>query len=221
MVRYEETLTLRDARARYFAENGFVAPYNERWVKVRFGRLSFPVFPNTPARIAATRLHDLHHVVTEYDTSWVGEGEIGAWELGSGCGPYLVSWVMSLSVFGIGCVIAPRRTLRAFVRGRHSRNFYRQASDATRMEQRVGDLRRELGLDQPVPTANGADLLAFSGWVALGALYGLGGTLSFATTFAIAMYKSPPADTGMPSAAPSAAAPPEAESSSTSAAAAQ
>ena len=214
MARYEETLTLRDARSRYFADNGFVSPYKERWVKVRFGGRSFPVFPNTPARVAATRLHDLHHVVTEYDTSWVGEGEIGAWELGSGCGPYLVSWVMSLSVFGIGCVIAPRRTLRAFVRGRHSRNFYRKGYDASRLQQSVGDVRRELGLDQPVPVATAADLLSFSAWVALGALYGLGGTLSFATTFAIAMYKSPPIGTGIPSAAP-----PDADSPSSTAAA--
>ena len=202
MARYEETLTLKEARARYFADNGFVAPYRERWVKVRLGRRSMPVFPNTPARVAAVRLHDLHHIVTEYDTTWVGEGEIGAWELGSGCGPYLVSWVMSLSVFGIGCVIAPRRTLRAFVRGRHSRNFYRSGYSSARMQQHVGQARSELGLDQPTPQASAADLLSFSGWVALGALYGLGGTLSFATTFAIALYKTPPADSGRPSAAP-------------------
>jgi hypothetical protein len=139
---------------------------------------------------------------------------MGAWELGSGCGPYLVSWVMGLSVFGIGCVIAPRRTLRAFVRGRHSRNFYRQAPGTARLDRNLGEVRRELGLDQPPPAATPADLMSFSGWVALGALYGLGGTLSFATTFAIAMYKSPPADTGMPSIAP-----PESESQSTPAAA--
>ena len=89
MALYAETLTLAEARERYFAENGFNPAYDDRWVKLRFGRRSVPLFPNTRARVAAARIHDLHHVTAEYETTWVGEGEIAAWELASGCGPVL------------------------------------------------------------------------------------------------------------------------------------
>jgi len=192
MTRYDETLTLGDARERYFAENGFSSAYDERWIKLRLAGRKLPVFPNTRARVAAARVHDLHHVATEYDTSWVGEGEIGAWELASGCGPYLAAWILNLAGFGIGCLLSPRRMLRAFVRGRHSKNLYGEGFASARLSQHVGALRAELGLDRPVPGATPADLLWFAAWVVLGALYTFGGMLSF-TLFAFAMWKEPEA----------------------------
>lgn len=190
MARYDQALTLEAARAQYFADNDFSAGYDERWVKVRVGRRKLALFPNTQARIAAVRLHDLHHLATEYDTSWVGEGEIGAWEIGSGCGSYLAAWVLNLSILFIGCVLSPRRMLRAFVRGRRSKNLYAEGWNPARLSASVGDLRRELGVDQPPPPATVADLLAFAGWVALSTLYSLGGSLSL-LTFAFAMWKAP------------------------------
>jgi hypothetical protein len=190
MSRYDAALTLAEARERYFEENGFNSSYDDRWVMLRIGGRTLPVFPNTRARVAAARIHDLHHVVAEYDTSWTGEGEIGAWELARGCGPYLAAWVLDLTAFGIGCVLSPRRMLRAFVRGRHSRNLYAAGFDAARLSQRVGDVRRELDLDRPEPRASFADLLSFTVWVVLGLLYGFGGMLSFAL-FAVAMLRLP------------------------------
>jgi hypothetical protein len=190
MSRYDEALTLGDARDRYFAENGFSASYDDRWVKLRLGSRQVPVLPNTKARIVAVRVHDLHHVATDYGTTWVGEGEISAWELASGCGPYLAAWVLNLAGFGIGFFLSPRRMLRAFVRGRHSKNLYGEGFDALRLSQRVGDLRHELGLDAPEPRATLLDVLAFAGWVLLGMLYNLGGMLSFAL-LAIALLKMP------------------------------
>jgi hypothetical protein len=159
-------------------------------VKLRLGSRLVPVLPNTKARIAAVRVHDLHHVATDYETTWVGEGEISAWELASGCGPYLAAWVLNLAGFGIGLFLSPRRVLRAFVRGRHSKNLYGEGFNPARLGQRVGDLRRELGLDTPAPRASLRDLLAFAGWVLLGVLYNLGGMLSFAT-LAVALLKMP------------------------------
>jgi NADPH:quinone reductase-like Zn-dependent oxidoreductase len=35
---------------------------------------------------AGVKLHDIHHVLTGYDTTWRGKAEIGAWEIASGCG---------------------------------------------------------------------------------------------------------------------------------------
>jgi hypothetical protein len=55
-------VTLREARARYFQANG----------------IDDDALPP----------HDLHHVATGFDTTLVGEAEIGAWELASGCRHY-------------------------------------------------------------------------------------------------------------------------------------
>jgi hypothetical protein len=198
MVRYDETLSLAQERERYFAENGFDPTYGDRWVKLRLGQRSLPMFPNTRARVAAVRIHDLHHVAAEYDTTWLGEAEIAAWELGSGCGPYLAAWVLNLSVFGIGCFISPRRVLRAFVRGRRTKNLYAEGFVSARLSQKVGDLRRELELDRAVPEASAADLFSFAGWIALGGLYAFGGVLSFAL-FALAMSKMPRAEPALAS----------------------
>jgi hypothetical protein len=197
MARYEDALTLAAARERYFAENGFDAGYREPFIKVRAFGHALPVFPNTAARIAAARIHDLNHVATEYDTTWTGEGEIGAFELAAGCGRYLAAWVLNLTGFGIGCLISPRRMWRAFVRGRNSRSLYVLPSDASRLVRSVGDLRAELGLDRVLPAASRGDALAFAMWVLLVLLYAAAGVLSL-PLFLIAMFKVPREPTARP-----------------------
>ena len=93
------------------------------------------------------KLHDLHHIVTNYDTSWTGESEIAAWELASGCRRHWVAWGLNLGALAIGLVIAPRRTWRAFVRGRRSGNLYGSASfDEALLDRTVGELRRQVGI---------------------------------------------------------------------------
>jgi hypothetical protein len=190
MAYYDESSTLAEARERYFTENGFGRNYDDRWVRLRIGHRRIPLLPNTRARVAAVRIHDLHHVATGYETTWTGEGEISAFELASGCGPYLAAWVLNLGGFGIGCWIAPRKLLRAFVRGRHSRNLYAEGFDPARLGQAVGALRRELALDRPVPPASALDLWLFAGWVLLGFVYAFGGMLSLAV-LGFAMWKLP------------------------------
>ena len=78
--------TLREARAQYFRDNGLDADggYDRGWARVKIGPVPI-LAPNTAGRRAALLPHDLHHVATGYDTTLVGEAEIGAWELGSGC----------------------------------------------------------------------------------------------------------------------------------------
>jgi hypothetical protein len=193
MVRYEDGLTLAAARERYFLENGFNPAYDDRWVKLRLGRRSLPLFPNTRARVAAARIHDLHHVAAEYETTWVGEGEISAWELAGSCGPYLAAWVLNLSAFGVGLCLAPRRMWRAFMRGRNSHNLYGEGVSATRLAQSLGEVRRELGLDRALGAPAPADIAFFCLWVLLALLYAFGGMLSFAL-FALALWKMPPSE---------------------------
>jgi hypothetical protein len=159
-----------DARARYFADNGFSdATYTARWVRFSIGPLPI-AFPNTRSRKRAIPLHDLHHVATGYATTLVGEGEIGAWEIAGGCGRYTAAWVLNAIAFTWGLALGPRRVFRAFVRGRHSRTLYRTGWRDDLLARSVGELRRELLLDRAPPRATWRDRAAFAGWVALVAM---------------------------------------------------
>lgn len=169
MTAYREGMTLRDARARYFAANGFGADGgdSERWVEVRVGR--FPMwFPNTRARRLAVKFHDLHHVLTGYPTSLRGETEIGAWEVSTGIGRHYVGWLLDLMALAFGLVINPRGVYRAFVRGRHTRNLFAREWDERFLSRTVGEVRRSLGLDRGPRRATARDKAAFAAWALLG-----------------------------------------------------
>jgi len=158
-------MTLRQARQEYFEHNGLGdGGYTAKWVKFQMGPIPFAI-PNTEARKKAVKLHDLHHVLTGYGTTWTGEAEISAWEIASGCRGYLVAWVINFFAFIIGLVIAPRAVYRAFLRGRHNGNFYGVRFQESLLEKTVGEARRELRVDQTVPPTF-ADSLMFSIWAA-------------------------------------------------------
>src|SRR4030095_2853358 len=79
---------LYEARARgdRATDKAILSPdggYSDRWVRVETKPIPF-YFPNWPSRVAAARLHDLHHIATDYETDWPGEAEIAAWEIASG-----------------------------------------------------------------------------------------------------------------------------------------
>jgi hypothetical protein len=168
MLKYSPELTLRDARARYFELNNFGKDggYEDRWVKVKVG--VFPLwFPNLPSRRRAVRYHDLHHILTEYGTTWRGEAEIGAWEVATGGGATAVGWLLDLLAFAVGLVIHPRGVYRAFLRGRHSANLFRARFDDALLAQEVGVMRRELRLGGGVRASVG-DKAAFVAWALAG-----------------------------------------------------
>lgn len=141
-------MRVREARARYFAENGLGdGGYDDRFVVLRVAGLPALAFPNTKQRVRSVRIHDVHHVLTGYATSWRGEAEIAAWELASGCRDHWAAWLLNLSAAAIGLFIAPRAVWRAFRRGRASRNLYEREWDDGILERSVAELRCELGLD--------------------------------------------------------------------------
>jgi hypothetical protein len=164
MTTYDTSMTMFDARQRYFSDNGFDGGYSERWVKLKAGPIPI-YFYNAAGRRRAVQIHDLHHIATGYQTTWTGEAEIAAWEVAGGCGRFGWAWFLNLHAFVIGLVIAPRAAFRAFVRGRHSRNFYHQGElRPALLERSVAEARRALGLDQSTPPATAADGLWFSAW---------------------------------------------------------
>lgn len=144
---YDTALTIGEARERYFAQNGLGAGgYAERWVVLRAAGRPIGAFPNTAARVRSVRLHDVHHVLAGYDTSWLGEAEIGAWELASGCADHAAAWLLNTLAVLIGGWRSPRAVLRAASRGRRSRNLYHAEWDEALLDRRVGKVRAELGL---------------------------------------------------------------------------
>ena len=180
MSLYSPESTLRAARERYFEINNFEGGgYEEGWVKMRAGPV--PIwFPNTVARVKAVKFHDIHHVLTEYPTTWRGEAEIGAWEVSTGCAAHYQAWLLNLLAFAVGLVINPRGVYRAFMRGRRSRNLYRTTFSDELLARKVGHLRRELDLDKPPAPPASADRRAFIFW-------SLASAATFAGTWAVAL----------------------------------
>ena len=162
--------TLREARARYFAENHFGEDggYGSPWVDFKLGPLPLP-FPNTGSRVRAVGYHDLHHLLTGYRTDLVGEFEISAWELGGGCKDYAAAWILDLSGMAAGMLLSPRRIFRAFVRGRRSRTVYGEDM-ATLLARRVDEVRAERVHEASGSTA--ADVALFALALAVGSTLG-------------------------------------------------
>jgi len=190
-VEYSEQQTLEEARGQYFERNGFGSDggYSDTWVKVKVGPLPFP-FPNTAARVRAVRYHDLHHIVTGYPTTLQGEMEIGAWEIATGCRSFPAAWQLNMAALGGGVLVAPLCVLRAYARGRRSRNLYARSFDAALLSTRVGAARAELGLDETSdPPVTPADVAAFVPVAATAIAVALA-SLVVATPFAIAAWPS-------------------------------
>lgn len=171
---YADALTLQEARQSYFEANGFPPDggYDAKWVKLQAGAVVFGI-PNTAARVRAVRFHDLHHLITGYDTDWKGEFELSAWEVAGSCRGYVGAWILDIGGLAAGLVTVPRAVFHAFVRGRHSRNFYEQSWSDDILEGTVGDARRQLGLDVPPPAPTIADRAAFGTWSLLAFSYAL------------------------------------------------
>lgn len=181
-----------EARAAYFRRAGFAPDggYGDAWVKLKIGPLRFG-FPNSAMRVRAVKLHDIHHIVTGYATNWRGEAEIGAWEIASGCGRYAAAWLLNFGGMAIGLLIAPRRTFRAFVRGRHSGNLYGGEFDEALLTRRVGELRAELRVAPEATAAGAGDVVAFIAWSCVSALVSLLPYAAAVAAIAIAIFRLP------------------------------
>ncbi|MFO0759987.1 MAG: hypothetical protein U0359_26115 [Byssovorax sp.] len=169
---YDPSMTLRAARQRYFEDNGFGADggYGARWVDFKLGPLPMP-FPNTDARRRAVVYHDLHHLVTGYRTDFLGELEISAWEIGAGCKGFVVPWQLNLAGLYTGAFLIPRRTFRAFLRGRRSESLYGRSVDAL-LDRTVGEVTAEALSDEPA-AARASDYALFALAFAAGCLSSL------------------------------------------------
>jgi len=156
-------------------------------VDFELGPIPMP-FPNSDARRRAVKVHDLHHVLTGYQTDIYGEAEISAWELAAGCADMVAAWGLNLGGMALGMLISPRRTWRAWVRGRQSGMLYRTRLDDELLNRKLGEVRSELGLDKPPRPASAGDALLFFVYWQVGAwtsLLSLPLTFPFLLGFAI------------------------------------
>jgi hypothetical protein len=138
--------TVREARDRYLAENGFsVESYTETSFELPIFRWKAR-FPNPPTRRKVIPLHDLHHVATGFGTDYIGEAEIGAYELVAGCNTFIATWLNGMAA-AFGLLIAPVRTVRAGLRARGTRTLYFARLPYDRaLSMSVEDLRAHLGI---------------------------------------------------------------------------
>ncbi len=122
--------TLQDELAAFYKRSGFGEIIGRRplTVPVYTGCMLVPL-PNIETRRRFLKYHDLHHLITGYSVGRIGEGEVSAWELGTGS--VLVSpllGMMNLIALSTGLVLEPKRMWRAFQRGCRSRNLYPAAA---------------------------------------------------------------------------------------------
>ena len=141
-----DNLTSKEAlqefyRTHYFGDEAFTA----KIVQVRLGPIQFP-FPNLRQRREVIHLHDLTHLLTGYETSWVGEGEIAAWELASGfTRKYWIGWVYAPMTFTIGLLIAPFKVAKAFCKGWKQPNVYKLDLPRAELDaMTIGELKARL-----------------------------------------------------------------------------
>ena len=134
---------VRDARDRYLAVSGFSTDsYTDPnfVIKLGFIKLRF-------ANPGLLPFHDLHHVATGYDASFMGEAEISAFELHSGWGTPLILFLCCGSIL-MAMFISPARLWRAWKKAHRVRSLYGTKTPyETLLAMNVGELRTLMGLE--------------------------------------------------------------------------
>lgn len=167
MHAYYPTQTLREALNIFFEKHnlGDEGGLNNNWAYLDFGWFRIP-FPNTGSRKKALVYHDIHHIVTGYESDWQGEAEIAAWEVSTGCGEYGAAWFLDLGGIAMGFLFYPRKTFRAFIRGRRTTNLYlKKYSKNELMKMSIADVQQLLNLvNYDQSPARPKEALAYLGW---------------------------------------------------------
>jgi len=171
----DASITIGEALTRHYTTHGLPPDGGESapWFRVHIGRLVIPL-PNPPARQRAVFFHDVNHVLTGYNTVFSdGEMAIAAFEVGAGCGRYVIAWYINLCLMALGVIIKPRLVFAAFVRGRNCSSTYERSEDrAVLCAKTVVELRRLVGVDatvDPQPERWRASFLAwtFLAWLTM------------------------------------------------------
>jgi hypothetical protein len=141
---YDNHLKVKDALEIYFSKYHFPGGgYDLKWFKIKVGFIYIPL-PNTKGRVAAVKIHDVHHLITQYEATLRGEAEIAGWEIASSCGKYSAAWVLNFGSFFYGIFFFPIPLFRAFMRGRTVKtNYYYHPYDDILLNKTLGEVREE------------------------------------------------------------------------------
>jgi len=119
-----EQKTVRAYLLDFYKENNFGddGGVSKSWVWIKFGFFSIPI-PNAKSRKSAIFAHDLHHLVTQNNTTWKGESAVSAWEIAAGGWSNLYfPWLLTLWALGVGVLFYPSHTAAAFRKGLTMKN---------------------------------------------------------------------------------------------------
>jgi len=136
-------VTAGEALADFRAANG-IAPGADQasHFSVRIGPLTLR-FANAAWRRRAVAAHDLHHVLTGYGCTVIGEFEMAAWEASSGGFPSTAALaVCGVLVLG-GLALAPRRTVAAWRRGKAWRNLHLVSIEDALLDRPLAEITAE------------------------------------------------------------------------------
>lgn len=162
----------------FYKENNLPADggQNSSSVKIELTKTIFFYFPNFNERRRAVIKHDIHHLLTGYTTSISGESEISAWEIGSGCKNYWAAFFINTSGLMIGLPFNFLNVLKAFARGRRTKNLYHELfSNEQAMNMRINELQERLSLNLFLKDTKPSftDVILFVGFVCFGTIYSI------------------------------------------------
>jgi hypothetical protein len=164
---YSDRIIIKDALTIFFEkyELGADGGMSQRWVKIKFGKIYFPI-PNTASRKKALMFHDIHHIATGYESNLKGEAAIGAWEVSTGCGNYYAAWILDIWAFTLGILVFPKTVFQAFIRGQRTMNLYHHIyTQEELLQMEVSEVQAKLKLNVPVSgPAKPREMLLFITW---------------------------------------------------------
>lgn len=174
-----ETKTPREVLGQFYEDNNLELDggQSSSSVKIEVAKNFHFYFPNFDARRKAVIKHDIHHLVTGYSASSIaGESEISAWEIASGCKTYWAAFLIDTSGVMIGIPFNFFGVLKAFARGRRTKNLYHDLfSTEEAMDITIEELKQMLLLDKnsinTQPTL--IDFMLFSGFAFFGLIYSM------------------------------------------------
>jgi hypothetical protein len=118
-------MEINQALTEFYKKSGFELETGKKpaFVDVFVGCLLIPL-PNIETRRKYIKYHDLHHIVTGFGATHIGEGEVSAWELGTGSWVHPMLLIMNLIAVSTALVLQPRRVFQAYLLGGRSKNLY-------------------------------------------------------------------------------------------------
>lgn len=147
-----ENKTPREILEKFYADNHLELDGGQKSkrVKIELSKHFAFYFPNFNARRKALIKHDIHHLVTGYPaSSFLGEAKISAWEIGSGCKKYWAAFLIDTSGLMIGAPLNFLGILKAFSRGRRTKNLYHDIlSTNESLDMSIPELKKLMLLDK-------------------------------------------------------------------------